>query len=190
MEESGSIGLDELLISRKDTPFMQEVDYVCISDNYWLGKDKPCLTYGLRGVCYFFMEVECCSKDLHSGVFGGTVHEGMADLVAMMNTLLSKEGEILVTGLSDSVAPLTPEEKASYEGIDFDVKDYASDVGTKRLITVRTRGRPSWPVGDTPHSHFTESRAHSATREPRPSSHGKSLGSSPSASCPTKRQKS
>eukprot|EP00096_Caligus_rogercresseyi_P012498 TRINITY_DN524_c1_g1_i1.p1 TRINITY_DN524_c1_g1~~TRINITY_DN524_c1_g1_i1.p1 ORF type:complete len:474 (-),score=170.24 TRINITY_DN524_c1_g1_i1:147-1568(-) len=135
MEESGSIGLDELLISRKDTPFMQEVDYVCISDNYWLGKDKPCLTYGLRGVCYFFMEVECCSKDLHSGVFGGTVHEGMADLVAMMNTLLSKEGEILVTGLSDSVAPLTPEEKASYEGIDFDVKDYASDVGTKRLIT-------------------------------------------------------
>ena len=27
---------------------MQEVDYCCISDNYWLGKDKPCLTYGLR----------------------------------------------------------------------------------------------------------------------------------------------
>ena len=36
---------------------MQEVDYCCISDNYWLGKEKPCLTYGLRGVCYFFIEV-------------------------------------------------------------------------------------------------------------------------------------
>ena len=48
MEESGSEGLDELLISRKDTPFMKDVDYVCISDNYWLGKKKPCLTYGLR----------------------------------------------------------------------------------------------------------------------------------------------
>ena len=58
MEESGSEGLDQLLISRKDTPFMKDVDYVCISDNYWLGKKKPCLTYGLRGICYFFIEIQ------------------------------------------------------------------------------------------------------------------------------------
>ena len=61
MEESGSEGLDELVFSRKDT-FLKDVDYVCISDNYWLGKTKPCITYGLRGICYFFIEVEsdCC----------------------------------------------------------------------------------------------------------------------------------
>lgn len=57
MEESGSEGLDELVFSRKDT-FLKDVDYVCISDNYWLGKTKPCITYGLRGICYFFMEVK------------------------------------------------------------------------------------------------------------------------------------
>ncbi|XP_016121040.1 cytosolic non-specific dipeptidase-like, partial [Sinocyclocheilus grahami] len=56
MEESGSEGLDELVFSRKDT-FFKDVDYVCISDNYWLGKTKPCITYGLRGICYFFVEV-------------------------------------------------------------------------------------------------------------------------------------
>ena len=60
MEESGSEGLDQMLMSRQDTKFMQEVDYCCISDNYWLGKNKPCLTYGLRGVCYFFIEVRSC----------------------------------------------------------------------------------------------------------------------------------
>ncbi len=100
--------------------FLQDVDYVCISDNYWLGTTKPCLTYGLRGICYFFLEVkktkqgeknchlkitfktsliikvECASADLHSGIFGGTVHEGMADLIAMMNTLVDKDGNILV----------------------------------------------------------------------------------------------
>ncbi len=107
MEESGSEGLDDLLFSRKDTDFMKKVDYVCISDNYWLGKNKPCLTYGLRGICYFFMEVECTAKDLHSGVFGGTVHEGMADLIAMMNTLIDKDGKILIDGLMDDVAPVT-----------------------------------------------------------------------------------
>lgn len=72
MEESASEGLDELLFSEKDK-FLSNVDYVCISDNYWLGKNKPCLTYGLRGICYFFLEVECSKKDLHSGVYGGTV---------------------------------------------------------------------------------------------------------------------
>jgi len=29
---------------------------VCISDNYYVGK-KPCLTHGLRGNVYFFLEV-------------------------------------------------------------------------------------------------------------------------------------
>ena len=46
--------------------------------------------------------------DLHSGVFGGTVHEGMADLIYMMNTLLDKDGKILIDGLMDEVAPVTP----------------------------------------------------------------------------------
>lgn len=72
MEESGSEGLDELLMAQKDD-FLKGVDYVCISDNYWLGKDKPCITYGLRGICYFGVEVQCADKDLHSGVFGGAV---------------------------------------------------------------------------------------------------------------------
>lgn len=72
MEESGSDGLDDLLISKKDT-FFRDVDYVCISDNYWLGTKKPCITYGLRGLSYFFLQVSCATKDLHSGIFGGSM---------------------------------------------------------------------------------------------------------------------
>jgi cytosolic nonspecific dipeptidase len=47
MEESGSEGLDDILAAHKDT-FLADVDFTCISDNYWLGKEKPCITYGLR----------------------------------------------------------------------------------------------------------------------------------------------
>lgn len=61
MEESGSEGLDELIFAQRDT-FFKDVDYVCISDNYWLGKKKPCITYGLRGICYYFIEV---SSEIH-----------------------------------------------------------------------------------------------------------------------------
>ena len=73
--------------------------------------------------------MECASKDLHSGVFGGTVNEGMTDLIWMMNQLVDEEGNILVEGLMDSVAPLTPEEEAKYVNIDFDVEEFRKDLG-------------------------------------------------------------
>ncbi|KHJ82308.1 peptidase, M20/M25/M40 family, partial [Oesophagostomum dentatum] len=47
MEENGSEGLEEALRNHKDT-FLKGVDMTCIADNYWLGKEKPCITYGLR----------------------------------------------------------------------------------------------------------------------------------------------
>ena len=57
MEESGSLGLEQTV--RSETEFFQkDVDWVCISDNYFLGKNKPCITYGLRGNCYFACEVQ------------------------------------------------------------------------------------------------------------------------------------
>lgn len=133
MEESGSEGLDELLVARKET-FLKDVDYVCISDNYWLGKTKPCITYGLRGICYFFLEVECASKDLHSGVFGGTVHEAMTDLTHLMASLVNHQGRIMVDGIYNTVAKLTDEEEKLYDPIDFNMEDYRQDIGHQRLI--------------------------------------------------------
>jgi acetylornithine deacetylase/succinyl-diaminopimelate desuccinylase-like protein len=106
MEESGSegtffnitIGLDDL-IHAETNGFFKTADCVCISDNYWLGDKKPCLTYGLRGVSYFHLEVTGIAKDLHSGVFGGLVHEPMTDLIALMGKLVSHDGKILIPGI-------------------------------------------------------------------------------------------
>jgi len=133
MEESGSEGLEQLLVKEKDG-FLKGTDFVCISDNYWLGKKKPCLTYGLRGVCYFFCEVQCVSSDLHSGLFGGTVHEAMSDLTWLMSQLVDAKGTILVPGLSDQLKPVTKEEEALYDSIDFDPEDYRKDINHGRLI--------------------------------------------------------
>nr|XP_057903012.1 cytosolic non-specific dipeptidase [Doryrhamphus excisus] len=133
MEESGSEGLDELVFSRKDS-FFKDVDYCCISDNYWLGKTKPCITYGLRGICYFVIEVDGCDKDLHSGVFGGSVHEAMTDLITLMGSLVDKRGRIQVPGMYDDVAPLTDEEKQLYDKIEFDLDEYSKDVGVEQLL--------------------------------------------------------
>ncbi|XP_050506548.1 cytosolic non-specific dipeptidase [Diabrotica virgifera virgifera] len=133
MEESGSEGLDELLHAEKNK-FLAGTDYVCISDNYWLGTTKPCITYGLRGISYFFLEVECADKDLHSGVYGGTVHEAMSDLMYLMNQLVDKDGKILIDGIYDDVAPVTDNEHGIYKAIEFDVDEYRQNVGTSKLL--------------------------------------------------------
>lgn len=39
------------------------------------------------GLCSF--QVECSDKDLHSGVYGGSVHEAMTDLITLMGKPVS-----------------------------------------------------------------------------------------------------
>lgn len=55
MEETGSNGLDAMILAQRDT-FFSDVDYIIISDCGWLSR-RPALTYGTRGNCYFFAEV-------------------------------------------------------------------------------------------------------------------------------------
>jgi len=62
------------------------------------------LTYGLRGLSYFYLEIECAAKDLHSGVYGDSVHEAMTDLISLMSKLVDNKGNILIPGIMDDVA--------------------------------------------------------------------------------------
>ena len=133
MEESGSVGLDKLVLDEKDK-FLKDVDFVCISDNYWLGKNKPCLTYGLRGMAYFFVSVQCASKDLHSGVYGGAVSEAMTDLVNLMSSLVDSKGKILVPGIYEMVAPVTADEELVYPNLDFEPEQFRTEIDATRLI--------------------------------------------------------
>lgn len=134
MEESGSVGLDEFVVENKDKLF-GDVDAVCISDNYWLGTSKPCVTHGLRGVAYFKLTIEGPAHDLHSGVFGGVLHEPMTDLVKIMSTLVSPQAKILIPGVNDQVAPLTDEERKVYEDMEFSIPDVDQCTGSQTTIS-------------------------------------------------------
>jgi len=114
--------------------YFKDADAACISDNYWLGTEKPCLTYGLRGCNYYSIEISGPGQDLHSGVFGGTAHEPMTDLVRVMSTLVSPDGKILIKGIDDLVAPLTDEEKSLYGDIAFTMDNLYESLGSKTGI--------------------------------------------------------
>ncbi|XP_012786908.3 beta-Ala-His dipeptidase [Ochotona princeps] len=133
MEEAGSVALEEL-IRREKERFFAGVNYIVISDNLWLSGRKPALTYGTRGNAYFLVEVKCRDQDFHSGTFGGILHEPMADLVALLGSLVNSSGHILIPGIYDSVAPLPEDEKATYEAIELDLEEYCSSSQVERFL--------------------------------------------------------
>jgi len=124
MEEVDSSGLDDLIFKVRNDFFSSGVDGTCISDNYWLGTEKPCLTYGLRGIACFSLTVECAGSDLHSGIFGGTVREAMTDLIQIMGSLVDGDGSITIEGINDQVDPVTQAEMDTYKPIDFCTKEF------------------------------------------------------------------
>lgn len=131
MEESGSKGLEEALKARKDT-WLSDVDFSCVCDTTRLG-NKPNLQYGIRGMCYYFVEVSSSKQDLHSGDFGGVIYEPMGDLIWLLSQLSDVNGKIQIEGLDKMVRPVTDDEHKLYEDIDFDVDAFKNFIGVSKL---------------------------------------------------------
>ncbi|VDN15033.1 unnamed protein product [Dibothriocephalus latus] len=112
---------------------IRRIDYVAISDNYWLGMNTPCLTYGLRGVIYFYVYVEGPKRHLHSGAHGGAVQEPLEDLDALLASLVDKAGKVLVPNLYDSVRKPDEEELRRFAKLDFTIPTYGGQITTNAL---------------------------------------------------------
>eukprot|EP00871_Galdieria_phlegrea_P005420 jgi/Galph1/587/GphlegSOOS_G5411.1 len=128
MEESGSIGLEDI-IRKESEELLSNVQYICITDNYWVAPQKPCLTYGLRGIVYFQLHIKGPEMDLHSGLFGGLVREPMNDLIHLLGSLTDENGDIRVSKVLEKIAPVTGEEVSLYDNITFDVSQLRKEAG-------------------------------------------------------------
>ena len=121
--------LGQLLVRYHSTYAVHPHDVRCADDFTLtapprrLNTTTPCLTYGLRGIAYFSLKISGPARDLHSGVFGGSTHEPMTDLVKVLSTLVQPDGKILVPGLAELVAPLKEGELERYEKINFSIAD-------------------------------------------------------------------
>jgi hypothetical protein len=142
-------------------------------------------------VSYFNIIVEGPAKDLHSGVFGGTVHEPMTDLIFLMNSLVKPDGEILIPGINDQVAALDAKESVLYKEIAFSMTELHDAIGSntelfpdeKNTLMHRysplSKGDALIAAGAIPLSPCTESRAPFPLLAPKPSSPPASRANSP-----------
>lgn len=64
----------------------------------------------------------------------GCPHAERASSCSPPGFLMDRKGKILIPGINEAVAPLTEEELALYDQIDFDLAEYSKDVGAETLL--------------------------------------------------------
>lgn len=129
-EEVGSEHLEKFVKEHKD---LLSADLVLISDSSMFAKGVPSVCYGLRGLAYMEVEVTGPNRDLHSGSFGGSVHNPIQALAEMIASLHDKNGRITVKGFYNDVRSLTTKERAAYKKLPWNDKAYARDLGVAAL---------------------------------------------------------
>ncbi|MGH2625544.1 MAG: dipeptidase, partial [Anaerolineales bacterium] len=129
-EEVGSEDLDPFIHEHRD---MLRADAVVISDTSMFDRDLPTITYGLRGLAYFQIDVEGPNTDLHSGSFGGAVANPAAVLAKMLTDLKDSRGRVAVPGFYDDVVPVSEEERRAYRQLPFDEARYMKGLGVAEL---------------------------------------------------------
>ena len=107
-EEIGSPNLPAFL-SRNANELRS--DAAVVSDTRMLGPDRPAIHYAERGALSAEIEVTGPAHDLHSGNFGGMVHNPLEALCEMMAKLHDSEGKVAIPGFYDRVLPVSDKER-------------------------------------------------------------------------------
>jgi acetylornithine deacetylase/succinyl-diaminopimelate desuccinylase-like protein len=116
-EEAGSTGLDDFI---RNQSARLGCDFCLNLDGNILGADQPSLTYSVRGLAYFELEVHGPSKDLHSGKFGGPVENPALVLCEVIGGMRNDHGEVALPGFYDPVKPLSEQERKEIKELPTD----------------------------------------------------------------------
>lgn len=108
-EEIGSKNLLPFLKANND---LLKADVCVISDTGMRDVHQPAITYALRGLTYMQVDLVGPSRDLHSGSYGGIVHNPALALAQILAKLHNPDNSIAVPGFYDDVLPLSDEERA------------------------------------------------------------------------------
>lgn len=129
-EEIGSPNLPTFVKENKD---LLAADVIVISDTTMNERGKPTICYGVRGLAGLQIDVKGPNSDLHSGLYGGGVHNPINALVQLLDSFHSEDGKVTVEGFYDDVLPLTDEERKAYEALNFDEEKERQALGVPAL---------------------------------------------------------
>ena len=122
-------------------PFIQAhrrelaADIAIISDTkMWDTPTGPvvAITYGLRGLLYFDIQLHHAEYDLHSGMYGGTQANPANVLPQILGRLFDQDHRVTIPGFYDDVQPVTDDERQRWSMLHFDEKQYLAQIGVQQ----------------------------------------------------------
>ncbi len=125
-EESGSTQISKFCATHKK---LLKADVILVSDTSMLGMDTPSITCGLRGLASVEVSVHGAAADLHSGLYGGAVHNPAMVLSKMLSQVVDEQGRITIPGFYDDVRELSASERKALNRVPFCTRKYKASIG-------------------------------------------------------------
>ncbi len=129
-EEVGGAALNAYVREQKER---LRADVLVVSDTSMLAEGVPSVTYALRGLNYYQVELTGPAQDLHSGVFGGAVPNPLTILAELFARLHDKNFRVTVPGFYDDVSTLTKPERRALNALPWKLSTFKKNVGAPAL---------------------------------------------------------
>ena len=133
-EEVGSSSLASFLKKHRGE---LACDAIVISDTGMPTPKHPALTYALRGIAGFQVTLHGPSRDLHSGIFGGSLDNPALALCQLLGKLRDPNGRVSIPGFYDGVQPLSAFERKQFARLPFNAREYQKFLGVPKLFGER-----------------------------------------------------
>ena len=133
-EEVGSANLAKFLKTKRRE---LDCDAVVVSDSDIPDLQHPALAYSLRGIIAFEITLHGPARDLHSGVFGGSVENPALALAGLLARVRDADGRVTIPGFYDDVAPLSAYERKQFARFPITDRELQKLLGAKKLFGER-----------------------------------------------------
>jgi len=137
-EESGSVNLERFVEAHKDE--LGACDVCLISDTGMLGRGRPAITYGVRGLAYIEATLIGPDQDLHSGLWGGKVPNPISELVKVLSGLWDENRRVTIPGFYDGVRELDDAQRRAWEALGVDEAAALKGIGLGPEASVGEKG--------------------------------------------------
>ncbi len=135
IEGEEEVGSSNLGVFVKENKEKLKADVILISDTSIIANDTPSICVGLRGLSYLEVEVTGPDRDLHSGVYGGTVGNPINILCDMIASLKDEDNHITIPGFYDKVEVVSEADRADMAKAPFDEAKYKSGLSIDAVST-------------------------------------------------------
>jgi acetylornithine deacetylase/succinyl-diaminopimelate desuccinylase-like protein len=129
-EEVGSPNLEQFIIEHKDR---LAADFAINPDSGMIGEQIPTITYGLRGLAYLEIRLQGPAHDLHSGSYGGAVHNPAQVLCELVAGMHDAQGRVTLPGFYDRVRKLEDDERKELARLPMGEAFYLEQTGAPAL---------------------------------------------------------